>query len=123
MTDGTNKDRVRLTVAEARALGEAAMRGAGHDADDSKIITDHVLDAALCGYEYSGLPKILNVTEHPRLKEPRRKIRTLYETPVSARMDGGNANGMIGAYHATQVAIAKAKEHGFSVVGMNSTWM
>ena len=116
-------DRVHLSVAEAQALGEETLRRRGYDAEEAKIITDHVLDAALCGYEYSGLPKILNVTEHPRLKEPRRQIRILYETPVSARMDGGNANGMIGAYHATQVAIAKAREHGFSVVGMNSTWM
>ena len=30
MTDGTAKDRIRMTVAEARALGEAAMRGAGY---------------------------------------------------------------------------------------------
>ena len=30
MTAGTAKDRIRMTVAEARALGEAAMRGAGY---------------------------------------------------------------------------------------------
>ena len=40
------------------------MRGAGYDADDARILTDHVLDAALCGYEYSGLPKLLNVVDH-----------------------------------------------------------
>src|SRR6185437_14500539 len=60
MTDGTGKDRIRLTVDEARALGEAAMRGVGYDEPDARILTDHVLDAALCGYEYSGLPKLLN---------------------------------------------------------------
>ena len=49
MTDGTGNDRIRMTVAEARALGEAAMRGAGYDDDDARILTDHVLDAALCG--------------------------------------------------------------------------
>jgi hypothetical protein len=47
MTDVTAKDRIRMTVGEARALGEAAMRGAGHDEDDARILTDHVLDAAL----------------------------------------------------------------------------
>jgi hypothetical protein len=30
-------------------LGEAAMRGAGFDDEDARILTDHVLDAALCG--------------------------------------------------------------------------
>src|SRR3954471_18780376 len=98
MTDGTNKDRVRLTVAEARALGEAAMRGAGYDAEDARILTDHVLDAALCGYEYSGLPKLLNVAEHPRHKAGRRPLSVIKETGVSVLFDGGNQNGMLGMY-------------------------
>jgi hypothetical protein len=29
MTDTAGKDRIRMTVGEARALGEASMRGAG----------------------------------------------------------------------------------------------
>jgi hypothetical protein len=29
----------------------------------ARIIADHVIDAAMCGYEYSGLAKILNVFE------------------------------------------------------------
>jgi hypothetical protein len=65
MTDATGKDRIRKTVGEARALGQAAMRGAGYDAEEASILTDHVLDAALCGYEYSGLPKLLNVVVTP----------------------------------------------------------
>jgi L-2-hydroxycarboxylate dehydrogenase (NAD+) len=57
--------RVRLTVAEARALGEGALRSVGYSEEDARIIADHCIDAALCGYEYSGLPKILNVPESP----------------------------------------------------------
>ena len=63
MTDGPGNDRIHLTVDAARALGEAAMRGAGFDDEDARILTDHVLDAALCGYEYSGLPKLLHVVD------------------------------------------------------------
>jgi hypothetical protein len=29
--------------------------GIGYDAEEARIIADHVIDAALCGYEYSGL--------------------------------------------------------------------
>jgi LDH2 family malate/lactate/ureidoglycolate dehydrogenase len=43
--------RVHLSVDEARSIGERAMRGAGYDAEDARILTDHVLDAALCGDE------------------------------------------------------------------------
>ena len=74
MTDRTDNGRIRLTVGDARALGEAAMRGAGYDDDDARILTDHVLDAALCGYEYSGLPKLLNVVDTRQFRQPRHQI-------------------------------------------------
>ena len=54
--------RVRLSVADARDLAEGALRGIGYDDDEARIIADHVIDAAMCGYEYSGLAKILNVS-------------------------------------------------------------
>jgi LDH2 family malate/lactate/ureidoglycolate dehydrogenase len=116
-------DRVRLSVDEARALSETALARIGYDAEEARIIAAHVLDAALCGYEYSGLPKILNVAEHRRLHEPRRAMRAVRETPVSAMFDGGNNVGMVTMVHATQVAIGKAREHGFAVVGVNNSWV
>jgi LDH2 family malate/lactate/ureidoglycolate dehydrogenase len=61
-------ERVHLSVAEARALSERAMRGIGYEPEEARILADHVIDAALCGYEYSGLPKLLNVAEHPPLQ-------------------------------------------------------
>ena len=47
-------DRIHLTVAEAREYSERALRGIGYDAEGARIISDHALDAALCGYEYSS---------------------------------------------------------------------
>ena len=108
--------RVHLSVDEARALGERAMRGIGYDADEARILTDHVLDAALSGYEYSGLPKLLNVAEHPRLAKPRHPLRVVKETAVSVLFDGGNQNGMVGMYHATRAVIARARAQGFALV-------
>jgi LDH2 family malate/lactate/ureidoglycolate dehydrogenase len=66
--------RVKLSVSEAQALGQDVLRRIGYDADEAKIIAEHCVDAALCGYEYSGLPKILNVVEHRQLRQPRRVI-------------------------------------------------
>ena len=116
-------DRIRLDTAEAQTLAEDTLRKTGYDAEEARIIADHVMDAALCGYEYSGLPKILNVVEHRQLKEPRRRMRALNETPVSALFDGGNNNGMVTMFRATQVAIAKAREHGMATVGVNNSWV
>jgi L-2-hydroxycarboxylate dehydrogenase (NAD+) len=115
--------RVHLTVDEARSLGERAMRGIGYDDETARIITDHVLDAALCGYEYSGLAKLLNVPEHRRFAAERKPIRLIHETEVSALYDGGNNNGMFAVYHAARATIAKARAHGIAVVGMTNTWM
>ncbi len=114
--------RVRLSVDEARALAQRALEAIGYDAEEARIVTDHVIDAALCGYEYSGLPKVLNVAEPPRRRKPRQPMRVRHETSVSALFDGGNNNGMIAIYRATRTAIAKAREHGFSVVGVNNIW-
>ena len=116
-------DRVHLGVDEARALAERALRGIGYDDEEARIIADHVIDAALCGYEYSGLAKILNIPEHPRFAQPRRPMTIVHETEVSALYDGGNNNGMIAMYHAANAAIAKAAAHGISVIGVSDSWM
>ena len=116
-------ERVHLSVAEARELSERAMRGIGYEAEEARILADHVLDAALCGYEYSGLPKLLNVVEHPRFKAPRHPLRVVKETTVSVLFDGGNQSGMLGMYYATRAVIARAQAHGFSLVAVNNIWM
>src|SRR4029450_6090463 len=48
--------RVHLSIPEARALSERAMRGIGYDCEEAWILGDHVIDAALCGYGCSGVP-------------------------------------------------------------------
>ena len=118
-----SSDRIHLGVDEARTLGERALRGIGYDTEEAHIIADHVIDAALCGYEYSGLAKILNIPEHPRFAQPRRPMTILHETEVSALYDGGNNNGMVAMYHAARAAIAKAAAHGIAIIGVTDSWM
>jgi len=118
-----SEHRVHLTADEAQALAVQSLGKIGYDAEEARIIADHVVDAALCGYEYSGLPKILNVAEHRQLKQPRRPMRAIRETSTSALFDGGNNNGMVTMYRATLVAIEKAGAHGMAVVGVNNSWV
>ena len=112
-----------LSTAAAHALSTAALQGIGYNVQDAAILADHMLDAALCGYEYSGLPKILQVAASPRRKQPVTPVRVLHETPVSALFDGGNQSGMLTMHHATGAAIARAREHGFALVGVTNSWM
>jgi LDH2 family malate/lactate/ureidoglycolate dehydrogenase len=116
-------DRIHLSAEEARDLALNALTRIGYDRGEADIVAEHALDAALCGYEYSGLPKILNVAEHPQLRKPRRRMRVVHETEVSVRYDGGNNVGMVTMYRAAEAAIAKAQKHGFSVVGINNSWV
>jgi len=116
-------ERVRLSVAEARELSERAMRGIGYEPEEARILADHVIDAALCGYEYSGLPKLLNVADHPLFKAPRYPMRAVKETSVSVLFDGGNQSGMLGMYYATCAAIERAQAHGLALVAVNNIWM
>ncbi|MEO8038856.1 MAG: Ldh family oxidoreductase [Betaproteobacteria bacterium] len=115
--------RMHLTVPEARTLAESALRALGYDDEQARIIGDHVLDAALCGYEYSGLPKILNLPEHPRFKLPRTPIRLLRETAVSKLFDAGNNNAMYALQVATRAGIDLAKDKGIAVIGVTNSWV
>src|SRR5712691_10402061 len=118
-----SSDRIHLGLDEARALSERALSAIGYDSEEARIIADHVIDAALCGYEYSGLAKLLNIPEHRRFALPRRPMRVLHETEVSALYDGGNNVGMVAMYHAANAAIAKAAAHGISLIGVTDSWM
>jgi LDH2 family malate/lactate/ureidoglycolate dehydrogenase len=115
--------RVKLSVMEARDLAEGALRGIGYDAGEARIVADHVVDAALCGYEYSGLAKILNIPDAAHFKQPRRPMKVLRETDVSLALDGGNNVGMLVLYHAAEAAIRKAAAHGIALVSVTEAWM
>jgi LDH2 family malate/lactate/ureidoglycolate dehydrogenase len=114
--------RLHLSVDEARALSERALAGMGFEPEEARIVADHVIDAALCGYEYSGLAKLLNVGDSPRFEVPRTPMSIVRETSVSALFDGGNNNGMLSMFYATQAAIERAQAHGFALIGLTNTW-
>ena len=116
------QERIRLSGGEARALSESALLGMGFEAEESQIIADHVIDAALCGYEYSGLAKLLNIADSPRFKLPRRPIRIIRDTGVSVLFDGGNNIGMFAMYHAALTAIERAQRHGLALIGLTNSW-
>jgi len=115
--------RLRLSVADARDLAEGALRGIGYRNDEARIIADHVIDAAMCDYEYSGLAKILNVFESEHVRLPRRSMKVLRETEVSLAFDGGNNVGMLALFHAAQATIKKTAAHGVALVTVTDAWM
>jgi L-2-hydroxycarboxylate dehydrogenase (NAD+) len=122
MLDKDRPDTVRVTVAEARALGESALQRIGYPADEATIITDQLVDNALCGYRFASLPRILAIAEDDRTANPRTPVRIERETPASAMLDGGNKVGYIAAYRGAEIAIAKATATGIAVVGVHNSY-
>ena len=112
------RDEINLSVAEATELGERALQAIGFDGEQASVITAHLVDAALCGHRFAGLPRILTINEDQRTHEPRTPIKVVYETEVSALMDGGNHVGYYAIHQATRLAIEKARKHRIALVGV-----
>jgi delta1-piperideine-2-carboxylate reductase len=114
---------MRLTIQEAHQLAARVMAALGHDATDAKLIADHLIDCELRGLRYGGLARAISIAERmERSGDSRRPIRIHHQTPVSARLDGGDHIGYIVAHRATTLAIEKAEAAGIAVVGASDTW-
>ncbi|MFZ2005646.1 MAG: Ldh family oxidoreductase [Stellaceae bacterium] len=113
---------VRLAVAEARALGEAALDRIGYDGDDARIVVDQLIDNSLCGYRFAGLPRILAIAREAKSQNVRTPVAVMHETPTTALVDGGNNVGYVAVYRGAEVAIRKAKESGVAAVGVYNSY-
>jgi len=115
-------DTVRLSVAEATAIGTRALERIGYSAEEAGIIVDHLVDNSLCGYRFAGLPRILAIAGDEKTRRGRQPVSIVHETPVSALMDGGNNVGYIAAYRGVEVAVRKAKQSGMASVGVYNSY-
>jgi LDH2 family malate/lactate/ureidoglycolate dehydrogenase len=114
---------MRLTVEEARALADRAMRAIGHDPADARLIADHLIDCELRGIAYGGLARAVSIAERIETTGvSRRAIRVVKDTPVSASLDGGDRIGYVVAHQAMAVAVDKASVSGLAIVGAFNTW-
>jgi LDH2 family malate/lactate/ureidoglycolate dehydrogenase len=120
--DPDTPDTVRLTQAEAAALGERALARAGYSGEDARIIVDQLVDNALCGYKFAGLPRILAIAGDEKTRTARMPVTTVHETALSALLDGGNNVGYIVAYRAAELAAKKARERGMASVGAYNSY-
>jgi delta1-piperideine-2-carboxylate reductase len=104
-------------------LAARVMTALGYDAGDASIVSDHLIDCELRGLSYGGLARAISIAERiERHGDRRRPVSLLHETPVSARLDGGDHIGYVVAHRATTVAIEKTEDAGIAVVGASDTW-
>lgn len=114
---------MRLSIDESRQLLESIMRRQGHTGTEAAAIADHLLDSELRGLRQGGLARAISICERlGRSKGPRQPVRVEHETPVSARIDGGDNVGYLVGLRATELALAKARTSGIALVGAHNTW-
>ncbi len=109
-----------ISIDAARRLAESFLTKNGIPPTDSAIITDILLEAELRGRKTHGfirLPGIKNRYD----KGQRTEIQIENEEEQCIRINGGNQPGYLVAYRAMEVAIERAKQTGFSIVGVNNT--
>ena len=122
LLDADDPGTVRLSVGEAATIGQSALERVGYTGEQARIIVDQLVDNALCGYKFAGLPRILAIAGDEKTRKARAPVRLVHETPLSALIDGGNTVGYIVAYKAAEVAIRKAREHGMASVGAYNSY-
>lgn len=114
---------MKLEIDAARQLAERSLHRLGYDPAEATTIASHLMDSELRGLGYAGLARILSIADRlgtgGRVRTP---IRTVKETPVSARLDGGDQLGYLVAEQATRIAIDKALVSGIAVVAASDTW-
>ncbi len=122
LLDADTPDTVRMSPSDASELAKGALCRIGYSDEDAQIITDQLIDNALCGYRFASLPRILAIADNNKTRNERRPIKIAHETPMSALIDGGNNLGYVSVYRATELAIKKARERGFAMVGVYDSY-
>ena len=98
-------------------------QGYGFSEGDSDTITDVLLDADLCGIESHGIQRLIRYHEEitSGMVHVDAKPEIVFETPLSAVMDGNSGMGQLLGTEAMNLAIGKAKASGFGMVTMRNS--
>lgn len=95
----------------------------GFTADECKIITDVLLLSDLYGIESHGMQRLVRYHKgiEKGLINPKAKPEVVFETPVSAVIEGNDGMGQLISHEAMKIAIKKAKESGVGIVTVRNS--
>lgn len=109
---------MKITLNELTELTDKALKNYGYTDEEIPIIRQALFYAQLRGNN-QGVVKLIGagMPKSPDAGE----IAIVKETPVSARIDGSGNQAMLVMKKAVTVALAKAKQSGFAIVGTCNT--
>lgn len=95
----------------------------GYTAEEAEIITDVLLTSDLYGIESHGMQRM--VRYYKSIKNGRLVLgaekEVVFETPVSAVIDGHDGTGQLLGHYAMSLAIEKAKKNGIGIVTVRNS--
>ncbi|MDD3347650.1 Ldh family oxidoreductase [Oscillibacter sp.] len=91
--------------------------------EESRQITDVLLAADLSGIESHGIQRLIRYHQEITggLVKLDAKPEVVFETPLSAVIEGNDCMGQLLGVKAMEMAIAKAKEHGFGMITVRNS--
>lgn len=114
---------INLSVEKLRSFCERAFVGFGYSQTDAEKITDVLLLADLYGIKSHGTQRL--VRYHKAIENGSVKVdakpEIVFETPVSAVVDGNSGIGHLIGIFATELAIKKAKQSGMAFVTVRNS--
>lgn len=95
----------------------------GFNENEAKIITDVLLTSDLYGIESHGMQRLVRYHKciENGMIQIQAKPEVVFETPVSAVVDGHDGMGQLVGYKAMQLAIEKAKKTGVGIVSVRNS--
>lgn len=112
---------MKVKIADLRKKIIGTLLSKDFSQSESEKIAEALLWCDMAGISTMGLLKMAGT-------EPIQDIKALYpmkldrETKLSALVDAGANPAPLAAQYATELAITKAKEHGFGMVGVHNTF-
>jgi L-2-hydroxycarboxylate dehydrogenase (NAD+) len=114
---------MKLTIEQATELAALALGRNGLPPQHARQVADHLVEAALCGHEFSSLPRALAIVDELRTKtSPATPIRVEREDGAFAHIDGGDNIGYVVSLVAVDKAVEVAGRCGVAVVTADNTW-
>jgi len=107
---------------ELHGIALRVFEAAGSEADEARLIADHLIEANLRGHDSHGVGLIPGYLQRLAggTAVPNRKGRIVSENGSLIVYDGERAWGQIAAREATLIGIAKARETGVAVVALRN---
>jgi uncharacterized oxidoreductase len=103
----------RFEPNQLRQFTQEVFEACGVPSHEGAIVADHLIQANLMGVDSHGVIRIPQYVEEiqQKLIVPGAPISIARETETTAVVDGGWNFGLVAGWHATKIAIAKARDH------------